>query len=165
MHAFLARVRQLSNGLVYVDPVSTTDPGYGRPGGGWAPADPGYGRPGFGAGHPDAGLPWGPGHPDAGLPWAPGHPDAGLPGSGGHPGNALPVPPPEGVVTPPIYLPSRPQLPAGAGIVVPLPEGAGAPAPKDGTPADYKPFVLWYGPGTQSEVVYQPASTPAAAPK
>lgn len=150
MHAFLARVRPLSDGLVYIDPVSTTDPGfgnrppvdpgYGRPGGGWSPVDPGFGnRP--------------PVDPGYGHPTFP------------HPGNPLPVPPVDGVVTPPIVLPDRPQLPAGAGIVVPLPEGTAVPAPKEGEPAPppgTKPYVLWYGPGTQPSVVHL---SPAAAPK
>jgi len=69
------------------------------------------------------------------------------------------------VVTPPIVLPERPQLPEGAGVVVPLPEGIALPTPTSPAPPGSKPFILWYGPGTQSTVVYLPPSKPAATPK
>jgi hypothetical protein len=167
MNAFLATVKQVGQGLYLVSPLSAVDPGYGV---GAPPVDPGYGHPGFAPGHPDAGLPWGPGHPDQDLPWGPGHPSQGLPwGPGhpsqglpsfGHPGNALPVPPPEGIVTPPIVLPSRPQLPAGSGIVVPLPDDVPVPTPQ-GTSPNAEPYILWFGPGTKSSVAWlQPAATP-----
>jgi hypothetical protein len=173
MQRFLATITPVGGNLFVVDQVSRpTDPGYG---GGFVPGHPDQGLPGA-PGHPDHDLPWGPGHPDQGLPWGPEHPSTGPIYGGGHPSTGpiygggrpahpLPVPPPAGVVAPPIYLPERPQLPAGAGVVVPLPEGATVPTPKEPPPAGTKPHVLWYGPGTQPSVVYLPPSTPAAAPK
>lgn len=177
MRGFLAAVHAMGNGLVYVQPLSRTDPGFG--GGIGAPGDPGYGHPegpGWGGPvdpgwgndspvDPGYGRPgWGPADPGFGNrpPTDPGY---GRPGGGHRPGNALPVPPPEGVVSPPIYLPTRPHLPAGAGVVVPLPEGASVPTPTEATPPGTTPHILWYGPGTQPSVVYLPPATPAAAPK
>jgi len=146
-------------GLYLVEPMQATDPGYGNIGGG---GHPDQGLPGFG--HPDQGLP-GFGHPDQGLPGY-GHPGNRPPGSGGgRPDQGLPVPPPAGVVTPPINLPSRPQLPSGSGIVVPIPEGTNVPTPTTPPEAGAKPYILWYGPGTQSTVVYLKPSTPDATPK
>jgi hypothetical protein len=149
---FLATITPVGGNLFVVDQVSRptdpgygndlpVDPGYGRPG--WSPVDPGFGHgfvpvdPGYGQGHP---------RPD-------------------RPGNALPVPPPTGVVTPPIVLPERPHLPAGAGVVVPLPEGVNVPTPTTPQAPGTKPYILWYGPGTQSSVVYLPPSQDAATPK
>jgi hypothetical protein len=170
MNGFLAAVKQLGNGLVYIEPLSSTDPGYGVPGGPhpdqglpWGPGHPDQGLPS--GGRPDNSLPWGPGHPSQGLPWTPGHPSTGPIYGGGRPDQGLPVPPPAGVVTPPIVLPGRPNLPTGSGVVVPFPAGAPAPAPKAGTDPSHKPFILWYGPGTQSQVVFLPPSTPEASPK
>jgi hypothetical protein len=169
MSKTVARLTSLGNSLYLIEQLTRpTDPGYGnRP-----PTDPGYGRPGWG-GRPDNSLP-GFGHPDHDLPWH-GHADNDLPGMGGRPDNSLPgygrpdnglpVPPPEGVVTPPINLPSRPQLPPGSGVVVPLPEGTNVPTPTEAVPEGAKPYVLWYGPGTQSSIVYLKPSSPGAAPK
>ena len=155
MGPFLATIRPVGkSGLFIVEPVGATDPGFG--GGIGAPIDPGFGRPGGG---------WSPTDPGFGNK-PPTDPGYGHPGIGaGHPGNALPVPPPEGVVTPPINLPERPHLLAGAGIVVPLPPGASVPAPKTPPAPGTVPYILWFGPGTASSVVYLPPSTPAAAPK
>jgi hypothetical protein len=170
MRGFLAAVHQVGHGLIYIQPLSPTDPGFGV---GGPPVDPGYGRLEWGE-RPDQGLP-GFGHPDNTLPGY-GHPDQGLPGYG-HPGNrppgsypgrpdqGLPIPPPAGVVTPPIVLPERPHLPEGAGVVVPLPEGVNVPTPTFPTQPGTKPFILWFGPGTQSTVVYLMPSTPEATPK
>ena len=149
MNRFLAIVRPVgAGGLVLIEPVSAIDPGFGaRP-----PVDPDYGFGTFP--HPGHGLP-GFGHPDQGLPGY-GHPDQGLPGYG-HPSHPLPVPPPEGVVSPPITLPERPHLPAGSGIVVPFPAGVARPEPKgdEPTPApDAEPYILWFGPGTKSSVIW-----------
>jgi hypothetical protein len=71
------------------------------------------------------------------------------------------------VVTPPIVLPERPHLPAGSGVVVPLPEGVPVPTPQDGTavPPGSKPYILWFGPGTKSTVVHLQPSEPSAQPK
>jgi hypothetical protein len=180
MKAFLAAIEQLGAGLVVIRPLSRTDPGFGQGGGGVDPdygfgtfPHPDQGLPGYG--HPDQGLPGFPSRPDQGLPGY-GHPDQGLPGYG-HPGNrppgsaggrpdqGLPVPPPDGVVTPPINLPSVPHLPTGSGIVVPLPEGTNVPTPTTPPAPGAKPYILWYGPGTQSTVVYLTPSTPDATPK
>jgi hypothetical protein len=157
MNGFLANIRPFgSTGLYMVEPLSPTDPGFGHPGGG---VDPGYGQGTFP--HPGHGLP-GYGRPDNDLPWGGGRPDNTLPGYG-HPGNRPPIniPPPEGVVTPPIVLPERPTLPPGSGVVVPVPEGVAVPSP---TVPGTKPYILWYGPGTDSSVVYL-APPEVAAPK
>jgi hypothetical protein len=158
MNGFLAAVKQLGNGLVYIEPLSATDPGYGHGGGS---VDPDYG---FGTlPHPGHGLP-GYGRPDNSLPWAPVRPGQGLP-SYGRPDNSLPIPPPAGVATPPIVIPA-PSLPAGSGVVVPVPEGVNVPTPTGTPPAPgTKPHILWFGPGTQSSIVYVTPSTPAPAPK
>jgi hypothetical protein len=153
----------MANGLAYIQPLSPTDPGFGVPGG---PTDPGYGIPDWGPADPGFGNrpPVDPGYGRPG--WSPADPGYGQ----GHPrpphvGHPLPVPPPAGVVTPPIVLPERPQLPAGSGIVVPLPEGVAVPTPTTPVPPGSKPFILWYGPGTKSVLVHLPPSTPEAQPK
>ena len=152
---FLATVKAVGGDLYFIESVSReTDPGYGQ--GHPRPDRPDNALPGFG--HPDAGLPGWEAPTDPG--YGQGHPRP--PGHAGHP---LPVPPPEGVVTPPISLPERPHLPAGSGVVVPLPEGVALPTPTTPVPPGSKPFVLWYGPGTQSVVVHLPPSTPSATPK
>jgi len=157
MKGYLAAVQQLGNGLVYIVPLSATDPGFGA---GAPPVDPDFG---FGTlPHPGHGLP-GYGRPDNSLPWAPVHPGNALPGHG-HPDQGLPIPPPAGVVSPPIVIPA-PSLPKGSGIVVPLPEGVAVPTPTSPPAPGTKPHILWYGPGTTSSVVYLTPSTPAPAPK
>lgn len=176
MRNFLASIHPVgSHGLYMVTPLSPTDPGFGQPGG---PADPGYGQGHPWPDRPDAGLP-GYGHPDAGLPGY-GHPGNRPPGSWeGRPGHDLPnapvrpsapivIPPPPGLPTPPITLPpAQPGqvLPHGSGIVVPLPQGVNVPTPQENTPPGHKPYVLWYGPGTQSQVVFLPPGGPDAQPK
>jgi len=58
-----------------------------------------------------------------------------------------------------------PNLPAGGGVIVPLPEGVNAPPAPEGTPEDHKPYAVWFGPGTVVSVVYLPppaTSKPAA---
>jgi hypothetical protein len=156
----LVRITPVGGSLYLVEQITRpTDPGYG--GGRPRPDRPDNSLPGFG--HPDQDLPGFNPRPDQGLPGY-GHPDHGLPGYG-HPDQGLPVPPPAGVVTPPINLPSRPQLPAGSGIVVPLPDGVPLPTPPEVIPDGSKPYVLWYGPGTQSTVVYLKPSSPSAQPK
>jgi hypothetical protein len=152
MGPFLATIRPVGkSGLFIVEPVGATDPGFG---GGKPPTDPDYGHPGGG---------WSPTDPGFGAGKPPTDPGYGHPGIGaGHPSNPLPVPPPEGVVSPPIVLPERPHLLAGAGLVVPLPAGASVPAPKTPPAPGTVPYILWFGPGTASSVVYLP---PASAPK
>jgi len=49
-----------------------------------------------------------------------------------------------------------PNLPAGGGVIVPLPEGANGPPPPEGTPEDHKPYAVWFGPGTVVSIVYLP---------
>jgi hypothetical protein len=178
----LVRATPVGGDVYLIEELSRpTDPGFGRPGGGWEPVDPG-----FGSGRPD--------RPDQGLPWAPGHPGNRPPGSSpGHPGNALPVPPlrpstpivlPPGMWPPalppgidntlpgvppeqpvvippdpsigidqPIYLP---QLPAGSALLIAL-TGAHMPQPKGDAPApppNSKPAILWQGAGTKPVLVY-----------
>lgn len=182
MSRFLARLTNVGGDVFVVEQLQRpTDPGFGRPGGGWEPVDPGYG-----GGHPR------PDRPDQGLPGY-GHPDQGLPGHG-HPGNALPTPPvrpsqpialppgmwpphlPPGANVPgnelppeqpifippdpdlgieqPIYLPS---LPAGVALLIALPQAA----PKEGTPPNTKPAILVQS-GKKPVLVYVSA---AATPK
>jgi hypothetical protein len=152
MRGFLAAFHQIGPGVVYIQPLSPTDPGYGqghpdhRPDNSlpeWGgPVDPGYGQGGFQPIDPG----YGQGHPRP-----------------PHVSPPINIPPPEGVVSPPIVIP-RPTLPPGSGVVVPLPADANVPAPTGATPPGSKPYVLWYGPGTESTVVYlQPAEV--AAPK
>jgi hypothetical protein len=186
MSKSVARITFLGSNLYLIEQLTRpTDPGYGQGGSGNYPGNrppgswggrpdqdlPGFGHPDQGLpgfGHPDQGLP-GYGHPDQGLPGMGGnYPSQGLPGSGGRPDQGLPVPPPEGVATPPINLPQRPQLPPGSGVVVPLPEGIALPTPQDGEQAPApgtKPYVLWFGPGTQSSVVHLKPSSGSAQPK
>jgi hypothetical protein len=120
MKGFLAVVKQVANGLVYIEPLSgAVDPGFGA---GAPPTDPDYGMGTFP--HPGHGLP-GYGRPDQDLPWAPARPGQGLPGSGGHPGNALPIAPVR--PSPPIVLPPittwPPHLPPGIDNTLPPSHG------------------------------------------
>jgi hypothetical protein len=102
------------------------------------PVDPGYGRPEWG----------GPVDPGYGI-------DAGH-----RPSHPIYIPsPPDVSITPPIYLPDRPQLPSGSGVVVPVPDDVAVP--KGGAPGE-EPYILWFGPGTVSAVVWLP---PVAKPK
>lgn len=123
---FLAVVKSVgAGGLVYIEPVSATDPGYG---GGNVPVDPGYGQGGFFP-HPGHGLPGGGGHPDHDLPWGPGHPGNRPPGSwGGRPDQSLPIAPVRPsppIVLPPVstWPPQVPNLPDNT-----LPPGHGHPS-------------------------------------
>src|SRR4249920_2075563 len=105
MSRSLVRATPVGGDVYLIEELSRpTDPGFGRPGGGWEPVDPG-----FGSGRPDR-----PGHD---LPWSPGHPSGGFPVGPNRPGNALPVPPfrpSNPIVLPPGMWP--PTLPPGANV-------------------------------------------------
>jgi hypothetical protein len=175
---FLASIKQVGKGLVYIEPMSPVDPGFGggRPGGG----DPGYDRPNWGGGRPDNELPEGPvdpgfgggigagGDPGYDRPsWGSGRPDNTLPGGGGaRPTPPIVVPYPPEIQPPPekpIVVP-KPKLPPGSLIAVPLPSHVPVPAPTTPVTPGSVPYVVWGGPGTDSKLVYlTPPET--AAPK
>jgi hypothetical protein len=72
--------------------------------------------------------------------------------------------PPDGIApglpSQPIVLPPAPPEGAAAVVLDIPPHASPLTAPPPGTPADYKPYLLWYGASSKAEVVYLPPPEP-----